>query len=581
MNTLTLFQQRDSILAFAKDRLNDDQQKVFVEHFLMSLTAPDDPFPISAEKAMEWLGYERKDKFKNVITKHLKVDIEYKFSLLHPEEQTYRRRRGGHNYEDIRISIDGFKILEMVARTKQGDVIRSYYPQLEKIVYEYSIFQHQKALQEAQTQIQSARQEATNYKYALEAERENIARRLRRRVNTSDMKDVVYLYQEGPTIIKVGEACDLARRESEHRSSSYISRVVYAKQCTNRKLLEKVVHHILDEYRIDPQREWFNVSVEIAKEALDAAQLFLDGMVNRCATIHEHNLCSKMECLFNDVLAPKPAPPPDDPTTKDQGVEEEEHCEEEQSSTESVPIAQDTGDVVNPLNFDKFIEDCCELRDDNYTFSAELFGAHRMWSRCCLKTTVDALYKYLTTRFKTSKRYDVQTGATLAAYDGLVLKPYVAPCNNPPTDIDEFIDDCCVTNYTYRIQGKQLYKAYETWRKTKIAPSYQLNAQENKRLCKEFSKLFVPANVYVDGQSCRGYFGIDLKDSKNLNAGLKLTEKLKKKVLKIDIDTKQVVETYDSLGDAARAHNRCNGNMSSDIRYEKPWNGFLFKYASP
>jgi hypothetical protein len=105
------------------------------------------------------------------------------------------------------------------------------------------------------------------------------------------------------------------------------------------------------------------------------------------------------------------------------------------------------------------------------------------------------------------------------------------------------------------------------------------NADEKKRLCATFSTMFVSANVYYDNGSARGYFGITLKNSKHLHTGLKLADRLKKKVFKIDLNTNEIVATYDSLQDAARAHNRCNGNMSSDIKYSKPLNGFLFKYA--
>lgn len=577
MDSLALFQHRDSLLAYAKERLNDDHQKVFVEHFLMSITAPDDPFPITCENAMEWLGFVRKDKFKDLLTKHLKINVEYKLLLLRPEEQV--GRHGGRNVEDIRISIDGFKILEMVARTKKGDIIRSYYPQLEKLVYEYSIHQHKQALQQAQTQIQRARGEVEGYKYALEAERANIARKLRRRVDLQDMKDVVYLYQEGPNTIKIGESKDLARREAEHRSSNYTSLMVYAKKCSNHKLLEKVVHHILDEYRLDPEREWFNVSFEIAKEALDTAQLFLDGIVNRCGTIHNNKLHTRMSELFDEILAPHQNCESEViPTNPQEHIHEPTDDASESDDDPTTP--QDIGQTVNPLDFQKFIDERCERDETKYAFSAELFGAHRMWGRCCLKTTHNAFYKYLNDNFKTVKKYDPKSGATLASYMGISLKPLEMTYNDPPTDIDAFVQECCVIGYTHRVPCKDLYKAFESWKK-QTNPEYASSATERKRLVAAFSQMFVPSGVYTKGKSHRGYFGCDLKTSSQLTTGLKLSDRLKKKVLKIDINTQQVVATFDSLQDAARAHGRCNGNMSSDIRYAKPLNGFLFKYASP
>ena len=576
MNTLTLFNQRENILAFAKERLSDEHQQIFVEHFLMSISSPDDPFPITGIKAMEWLGFLQKHKFKEMIKKHLRKDVDYKFLLTPSGEQTNLSecgggRVGGHNHEEIRISIDGFKILEMVARTKKGDLIRSYYPMLEKMVYDYSIIQHQKALQEAQQQV-------TNIQYVLEAERENIARKLRRKVNVQESKDVVYIYQEGPNTIKVGECMDVDKREAEHRSSSYLNRIVYAKKCSNRKLLEKVMHHILDQYRIDPQREWFNCTFDVAKEALDVAHLFLDGLVDRCSSIHKNHLCDRLQALFTDVLdiqsheTPSNAQQdtsPEEVQNQDNGID----MHDDESDTE-----HDIGNTVNPLDFDRFIDECCTKGCSKYAFTAEVFGAHRLWSRCCLKTTHDALYKYLRTRFTAKKRFDPNTNAMLASIQGISLKPFVRPLSKCNNDVDMFIQECCVTGYTYRIAGKDLYDAYAAWKQERV-PGYELSAEESRRLCRVFSRMFVPASVYVQKMSRRGFFGIDVKGSESNKTGLKLAEKLKKTVHQIDIQTKRIVATYESLSHAARSIGRCNGNLSSDIKYEKPWNGYVFKYA--
>ena len=572
MDVLTLYNQRDNIIAFAKERLNDDHQRIFAEHFMMCFTQSDDQFPIDGDLAMNWLGYDRKHKFKEAVSKILFFDVDYKFLLTRAGEQN---GSGGHNKETIKLSVDGFKKMEMYAHTQKGMQVRSYYIQLEKLLYEYGIHQHKIATEEARREVQ-------NLKYILEAERENTARKLGRRVDFENMKDVVYLYQESHDTIKVGEAADMKKREDAHRSSSYNCRMVYAKQTTNRKLLEKVVHHILDQYRIDPQREWFRVSYEIAKEALDTAHLFLDGLVNNCDKIHEQGLFAQMQSIMTRLRVSPAAqtqtsPLPD---TCDQAVNDTEEDDQAPNDPPSLPQVSinEILHVKNPMDFDKFIEECCVHGEDQYAFLTDLFGAHRYWGRCCLKTTHDGLSQYLKDNFRHVKRYDPVTNATLACYKGISIKPIVLNKDGIDTDIDQFIEEICEIGYTYRVACKTIYKAFEEW-KRKQNPDYVMSADETKRLCNQLSRKFVPASVYVENASHRGYFCISLKNSDTLTTGKKLSEKLKKPVIKIDMNTMQVVETFDSLQHAARSINRCASNLSTDIKYKKPFEGYIFQYC--
>lgn len=130
----------------------------------------------------------------------------------------------------------------------------------------------------------------------------------------------------------------------------------------------------------------------------------------------------------------------------------------------------------------------------------------------------------------------------------------------------------------HRVACKTIYKAFEEWKKTQN-PDYIMSADETKRLYTILSRKFVPASVYVENASHRGYFCIALKNSDTLTTGKKLSEKLKKPVVKIDMNTMQVVETFDSLQHAARTIKRCASNLSTDIKYKKPFEGYIFQYC--
>ena len=44
-------------------------------------------------------------------------------------------------------------------------------------------------------------------------------------------------------------------------------------------LVEKIVHRILDDYRYDPNREWFQGDAELFARVVNAAARFVEGLI--------------------------------------------------------------------------------------------------------------------------------------------------------------------------------------------------------------------------------------------------------------------------------------------------------------
>ena len=57
-----------------------------------------------------------------------------------------------------------------------------------------------------------------------------------------------------------------------------------------------------------------------------------------------------------------------------------------------------------------------------------------------------------------------------------------------------------------------------------------------------------------------GYYFINLNEKSNF-IGYKLADKLKKKIIKIDINTKEIIHTFESLTEAAKSINRSAGKL--------------------
>lgn len=558
-DTAMICRERDNIMVFAKDRLNDEHQRVFAEHFMLSFVDPNDKFPIDGEKAMEWLGFTRKDNFKTFVAKSIDEN-QYVISLLRPQERVH----GGQNKEIIKISVEGFKILEMLARTERGKLIRSYYPQLEKIIMEYCISRYQE-------QIRKEKQMVENLKLTLKAERANFAQLANRGIIKGDKVQGVYLCQSGDeSKIKVGMTSNGYARETEIRNGNIDAKIVYMKRTNNMKVLEKLVHHILHEYRISATREWFAVSFETAKAALDSAQLFMDGLVGKCSGLVSHDFYGKLK----DLVESLPNIAVEETTYSDnESLSEEEEIEEgihEEDPVEDI-------DIKDPLDFERFIDECCIKGDTLTCFTAEVYGAHRLWARVNEKNAHDALYKYLCENYKKTRVYHTDAQALFASFRGFALKPQEHQKDDPPTDIDQFVDDCMKLGYSCRVSTKEVIEAFTEW-KSKSLPDYIMTPADKTRVEHYFSTKFLGSTVFNGKHGVYGFFGITLKTS-NSYVGMKKADKLKKPIEQIDVKTRKVVQTFDSLTILARTLHKGASNMSEAIRFKKPVGGYLYRYV--
>ena len=553
---------------------NDDEQQIFLQHFKGFLNK-DNEFIINIEFAFKWIGFTRKDNAKRLLKKHFELNINYTIidelsCFLPKEEIDDQKYKEGKLNEIILMTPTTFKELALLANTKKGKQVRMYYIKMESIMMKYLSEKNNKLIAEANQKVLEANQLTKNMEYALEIEQNNLAKVLKRNIYKDNPCQVVYIYKESEFKYKVGESNNIARRETDHRCGNTTNQVVYTKKCCNRKLLEKVVHHILDQYRDIKNREWFTVSFDIVKAVLDAAHLFLDEMVDRADTIHSNSFVDKLKELITSL--------PEIPKQINQNIPIENTIDTNQI-IESIETEIELNDVNNPLDFDKFINDCCIKDDNSSVYSVEILAAHRFWCKCAKKTVHDAFYKYLCNNYKKIKVFDENTNAQLSSYKGLKLKPISYKIPNISEDIDQFIKDKCDISYVGRIPSKEIYSAFELWKKDIDNNEYTLCASEKTRIDHGFKSRFLPAVIYNGTEGSRhGYFFVTLKSNSNF-IGFKLANKLKKKIVKIDIVTNKIVARFDSLTAAAKSINRAPSTLSTDIIYMRPRDNYIYKYV--
>lgn len=106
---------------------------------------------IDFDDIWKWIGFSRKDHAKVILNKHFVADIDYKILFPQPKEnlkqnncdeeqillpQLRKQKQGGHNKEQILITVNTFKKFCLKAGTKKADEIHDYYIKLEELMQE-------------------------------------------------------------------------------------------------------------------------------------------------------------------------------------------------------------------------------------------------------------------------------------------------------------------------------------------------------------------------------------------------------------------------------------------------------------
>lgn len=103
----------------------------FTLDLAISLFESPEQFPIDLWKAGEWLGYSRKDSAKRFFMScRFKEGVHYS---LHKIVETVNNGAFSYTTEEIKLSVDCFKMWGMMARSDRGDQVRDYFLECEEI----------------------------------------------------------------------------------------------------------------------------------------------------------------------------------------------------------------------------------------------------------------------------------------------------------------------------------------------------------------------------------------------------------------------------------------------------------------
>lgn len=125
---------QSSLIDKLRKNFSTDEEHLFLASFYCYLNYDKNAFLIDLEQVWEWIGFSRIDPAVRLLKNQFTEGKDYKILLHCSVEQ---KGRGGHNAENIFLTVNCFKKLCLKARTNKADQIHDYYIKLEETLYEF------------------------------------------------------------------------------------------------------------------------------------------------------------------------------------------------------------------------------------------------------------------------------------------------------------------------------------------------------------------------------------------------------------------------------------------------------------
>jgi phage anti-repressor protein len=575
-----------------KHSFDNEEQQLFVASFYCYLNFDSTKdFVIDLDNIWQWVGFSRKDHAKRIIENNFKVGVDYIIALPRTGE---RKNEGGFNKETIMLSVKTFKAFCLKARTDKASQVHDYYIKLEEILHELL----DEETSELRDQLQATQTLLKNTENALSIEKEKYKSALRRKYYKEEPGDIIYVYandmkQEKP-MLKIGKTTNISERENQFNTCNLNGEILYTKRCYNCDLLERVIHHVLDKHRVYNKKEWFDIPLSVAKQVVDTCHLILDQLIPHVDDLPTVNFFGNLQNMLTSLenINTTTNPPMKENVKKENlnmyEILDKQKNEEINQIIQNTNINIEGEDIINPLDFDRFVQEACDVGEDYYCLKVDIYGAHKIWSRNIESITKKKTFKYFQDRFKSDKIYFEEHQAVLAVWRGIRPKPLVFAPKDPsnPTKHEKFIMERCKLGFTYRAPFKIFCNEFEDWMKSND-DSFNLSIDERRNLQQYLSTTFLPSAVYVStdlkdipggGANKHGVWGITVK-SDNTHVGVKLSNRLRKRVVSIDVSTQKVVKVYQSGVEAARDLNIIGSNVSQLIKFKRVRNGLMLRFV--
>ena len=346
-----------------------------------------------------------------------------------------------------------------------------------------------------------------------------------------------YISSDSGSLITIGKTKNIKVRESSYMTHNQNGEMFYIRKCYNCDLSEKVLHHILDKYRVERLREWFDISKELAIYIIDMVCDFLDKFISCSEKLPDFRIKE-----FIDKL----------------NIKYYYTTLEKDNSELVIPNIVYNNDITN---YEKFISEFCEIGNEFTSLPYNLIAAYRIW------TKGDMIYKneflnYIKEKYIKKDSYENKLVIRSHVFIGIRPKEFEFKIldNNQIKKYEKFCKEKCMFGYSYRITFVKFIQNYINWLKINHV-EYKYTINDDIEIKEYFNKRFLIQ--YISGQL--GIWGIQLKTDKLPM----IIDTYRNKIYKINVDTKKIIKTYYGLSEISEEFNLTLKTVSNHIKYNK------------
>jgi len=629
----------NKFLEKVKKNFSDNEQQIFITSFYSYLNYhKTEDYIIDLDNIWKWLGFNSKFNSIRLLEKFFILDKDYKYFASHlgeaknVNEKDYKisldtsikqknieitnkqnfaphasgaknKGSGGHNIQKFYLNIKTFKSLCLKAQTKKADEIHEYYIKLEDLI--------QEVLEEEATEMKNKlliKENELN-------EKDNIIKNANQDKYKTIEKTLISQFpvnteciyfgtidntnEKGEKLIKFGHSNNLPLRVQDHHKTynNFILRDVF--KVHNRQEIEntikaysKIKNHMRtieingkNKNEILAYDETYFTINRLSKYIKDIISEKTYSIENFNKLLEENsNLKKENEVLFNTltISEEKIKIYELELNEKRELIEKLENSikllkEETVENIEKIVVYNNSLIEDNELNkkFNKFIDECCIIRNDVEVDSGDIIGQFRIWNgEKPKKLLFEEFNKYLRTRFLACRLQNQQKNQCVHGFKGITIKTINYKKKEINNITENFLFENCSFSPNYRAANSKLLEEYKNY-KNKL--NIEINNNEVKELktylnnCEYVLKGTI--HLYNDNFTYEGYYGIGLNNDTNVRIS-KATNG--KKVCKLDLETKSILNIWDSIAKAALEENISASKMSRSIKNEVKYDNYCY-----
>ena len=467
-----------------------------------------------------------------------------------------------------------------------------------------SIIDKNKELEERQLIIEAENKRLEDEKIKADIRIKQLGNKVLSKQKRAHYEDTNYIYivqdeyHKKDRIFVIGKAAILEDRLSSYNKSRD-HEVIYCRTCSsvsNMDFIEKCVLYKLDKYREVANRDRFilpdNQDVTLFTNVID---LFVDTFNDVDPEVDpEEQEPKKVEPEIDEPEIDEPKtvesetnePETNEPETNEPETVESEIDEPETETDEpeikkhmSTNYDVDLSDLEikrnDPIDFEQFIRDFCDLGVDFFEIQSDIRCAFKIWSRCELDSIQKQFDEYMNQKFQDTRLF--LDNQRRHVYKGIKLKPLAYKKTKMNFDFEEFIDEKCEISHLYRISYNDFFHFFILWKKERD-PSFELKRPDSAKikgiLELSFPKARIQHSVNSKTKNFWGVLGIGMKEN---NFGLIEKKRQNKKVGEFDVVTNELLKEYDSIYCASQILNIPFSSFGTYMRTQTTIKGKYYK----